>query len=55
MGKQAAQQAMAEIVETVAASKKSACEVGGDSRIDADLAGVTKLSDLLDRLPGDER
>lgn len=51
MGKKSAQQAMAQIVATVAANKKAADKQGGSTQINADLAGVKKLSRLLDRLP----
>ncbi|MFD9223787.1 hypothetical protein ACFWDI_28240 [Streptomyces sp. NPDC060064] len=51
MGKQKARAAMAQIVATVAANKRSADKQGGSPQINADLAGVKKLSRLLDRLP----
>ena len=51
MSKQKAQQAMAQIVATVAANKKSADKKGGSSQINADHAAVQELSRLLDKLP----
>ena len=49
-----AQAAMAQIVATVTANKKTADQQGGSPQINADHAGVQELSRLLDKLPDEE-
>ena len=49
-----AQAAMAQIVATVTANKKTADQQGGSAQINADHADVQELARLLDKLPDNQ-